>query len=122
MSLISPAELAEIQSIARSGMTSTATILVRSTLVTDDGQESVWATSGDDVPCWVHQITPDAGTLSGISGAVGISQTVNIRVPVTTVVTPGDRIAVGSTVYDVQSMNDSDTYPAFLEVACRVIQ
>lgn len=121
MSLLLPSELLEIQSLANSGMASTATILTRAVIETADGQESVWAQVGDEVPCWVKQLLGDSSTLGNIAGAVGIAQLVNIRFAIGTQVFSGDRIVVGSTIYDAQASNDSDTYPAFLEMACRTI-
>jgi hypothetical protein len=122
MTLISASELAAIQSVALSGMTSTATILTRTTVVTADGQESVWATNGDDVPCWVYQATPLGGTLGAISGAVGISQTFSIRVPIGSDVNSGDHLAVGGLIYNVEQTNDESTYPAWLVCGCRVVE
>lgn len=122
MTLISASELAAIQGLGQSGMSSVATILTRIVVETVDGQESQWATVGDDVVCWIKQITGDASTLGAVSGAVGISQLVNIRFPVGTAVASGDQIAVGSTIYMAEAANDSDSYPNWLEMACRVIQ
>lgn len=122
MSLLSAAELAEIRSLAESGMASTATILTRAVIETDNGTESVWATSGDDVACWVYEMTPNSAELAAISGAIGIGELFSIRVPVGTAVTSGDRIAVGSTIYDVQHTNDADTYGPWLNCACRTVE
>lgn len=122
MTLLEPSELFEIRGLAESGMASTATILTRAVVETEDGQESVWATVGDDVACWVRQITGDASTLGNIAGAVGISQLVNIRMPIGTEVSSGDRIAIGSTIYDAQAANIDDTYGVWVEMACRTIE
>ena len=122
MTLLTASELAAVRGVAESGMETTCTILTRATVVTDDGQESVWATSALDVPCWIKQITGDASTLDGISGAVGIAQLVNIRLAVGTDVRAGDEIAVGSTIYTVQAGNQDDTYAPWWEFACRVIE
>lgn len=121
MTLISPSELAAIQSLAESGMAATATVLRRVTVQTDNGQESQWATVGTDMACWIKQITGDASTLGSIAGGVGIAQLVNIRFAAGSDVLTGDRVVVGATTYDAQAANDSDTYPAYLEMACRVI-
>lgn len=121
MSLLLPSELLEIQSLANSGMASTATILTRAVIETADGQENVWATVGEDVSCWVKQITGDSQTLGNIAGAVGIAQLVNIRFAVGTPVSSGDRIAIGSTIYDAQAANTDDTFGVWLEMACRTI-
>lgn len=122
MNLLDPAELAQVQALAQSGMSGTATILVRSVVVTDDGQESVWATSGDDVVCWVREMISQGADLGAIAGAVGIGILVSIRVPVGTAVASGDRIAVGSTIYDVQHSNQEDTYPVWVNCICRTIE
>ncbi len=122
MTLISASELAAIQTVAQSGMQSSASILTRATLETPDGQQSVWATSALDVPCWVKQITGDASILGAVSGAIAIGQLVNIRVPIGTDVSAGDYIIVDTITYTVQAGNQSDTYPAWWEYACRVLE
>lgn len=122
MPLLAASELAAIQSVAQEGMTGLATILTRATVVTADGQESVWATSGIDVKCWVYESTPGGATLGAIAGGVALSEVFSIRFPVGTAVDSGDRIAIGSTIYDVQHTNSDDTYPAWLECACRLVE
>lgn len=122
MSLLSPSELAEIRSLAQSGMAGAATILVRSTIETENGTESVWATSGDDVACWVYELTGNGAELRGISGAVAIPENFSIRVPIGTEVAGGDRIAVGSRMYDVQNTNAQDTYGVWLNCICRIVE
>ena len=122
MSLLEPSELLEIQSLARSGMTGTATILVRSIVETEDGQESVWATNGDDVACWVYERTPDSTTLGALSGAVAIAEQFSIRVPLGSDVHAGDQLAIGDVIYSVQTTNAQDSYPAWLNCACRAIE
>lgn len=122
MGLLTASELAAVRGIAESGMTSTCSILTRATVVTDDGQHSVWATSALDVPCWVKQITGDASTLGAVAGGIGISQLVNIRLPIGTDVHADDQIAVGSTIYQAQAANNDDTYGPWLEMAARAIE
>jgi hypothetical protein len=122
MPLLSASELAAIQSVARSGMESSASILTRETLVTDDGQQSVWATSQTDVPCWIYEATPISATVGNISGGVGLAEQFSIRMPVGTEVYAGDQIGVTGKVYQVQSTNADSTYPAWLNCACRMIE
>ncbi len=122
MSLLSASELAAIQGIARQGMDSLATILTRITVETDDGQESVWATAGLDVACWVYQATPLGGTLGAISGAVGISQTFSIRMPIGTPVEVADHILVGSVTYVVEQTNVESTIAPWLVAGCRTLE
>lgn len=119
MELLSASELGAIQSVAQSGMASTAIVLVRSVIETDDGQESVWATSGIDVPCWVHEFTPAGQDIGGVSGAVALVELFSIRLPVGTEISSGDHIVVGSLTYIVEHTNDADTYPAWLDCSCR---
>lgn len=121
MSLISATELAAIQSLAESGMTSSATILTRATVETDDGQESVWATSATNVPCWVHHATPTSATLGALAGGVEIAQTFAIRFAVGTEVYPADHIVVGSVTYVVESTNISATVAPWLVCGCRTL-
>ena len=121
MSLLSAAELGAIQSVAQSGMTTTATILTRATVETDDGQESVWADAGDTV-CWVRQILGDSSTLGAVSGAVASAQLVNVRVPIGTVIAGGDHLGIDGDLYTVEAGNQSDTYPAWWEFACRLLE
>ncbi len=122
MSLLSAEELGAIQSLAQSGMSGTATILVRAIVETEDGQESVWATNGEDVACWVYENTSAGATLGAISGAVGISEQFSIRLPVGSDAHTGDELAVGSTIYSIQHTNSDDSYPAWLNCACRTIE
>lgn len=122
MSLISASELGAIRSLAESGMTSLATILTRITVETADGQESQWATAGLDVPVWVYQATPIGGTLGAVSGAVGISQTFSIRMPVGTVVGSGDHVVVGAVTYLVEQDNSESTYAPWLVLGCRTLE
>jgi hypothetical protein len=119
MSLLSPSELLEIQSLGRSGMAGTATILTRAIIETADGQENVWAQVGEDVDCWVYEITADSATLGAISGAVALVEVFKIRLPVGSPAFSGDRLAVGSNLYDIQHTNDTDTYAIWLDCACR---
>jgi hypothetical protein len=122
MSLLTASELGAIQQLAEQGMDSLATILTRSVIETDDGQESVWATSGIDVPCWVYQQTPIGGTLGAVAGAVGISQTFSIRMPIGTAVESGDRIIVGTTDYLVEQTNSESTIAPWLVCGCRTLE
>lgn len=121
MTLLDPSELAEVRAYAESGMTSTAMILRRTTIQTDNGLESVWATVGDEVPCWVKEITAASTELGAVSGAVAVTETFSVRLPVGTEVYSGDELGVGSTIYSVQHVNDEDTYGVWLNCACRVV-
>lgn len=122
MTLISASELAAIQGVAESGMEGTATILTRITVQTADGQESQWATNGSDVPCWVYEVTPITGTLGAIAGAVGLSETFSIRVPVGSEVFAGDHLAVSAVIYNVESTNAQSSYKPWLICACRAVE
>lgn len=117
--LLDPSELAQLQSIGQSGMSGTAMILTRITVETDDGQESQWATVGDEVPCWVYEITSSGTALHAIAGAVDLVELFTIRLPVGSPVASGDQLAVGSKVYMVEHTNDEDTYPVWLTCTCR---
>ena len=121
MTLLSAAELASIQSLAESGMAGTATILTQTTVETVDGQESVWATVGFDVPVWVYQATAVSGTIGALAGGVAISQTFSVRVPVGTAVESGDHLIVDGVTYIVESTSQSSTYRPWLECGCRVL-
>ena len=117
-----PSELLEIQSVAQSGMTGTATILRRVVVETADGQESVWATNGKDVPCWVYEQTGAGMTLGALSGVVAIAEQFSVRVPLGSDVYAGDQLAVGAVIYSVQTTNAQDSFPAWLNCACRAIE
>jgi hypothetical protein len=119
VTLLEPGELAAIQSLGLSGMSSAATILTRSIVETADGQESVWATNGEDVACWVHEITAPTASLGTLAGAVGLVEVFDIRVPIGSDAHSGDRVAIGSTLYDIQHTSADDTYPVWLHLACR---
>ena len=120
MALLDASELFEIQSLAESGMTTTATILVRSTIETVNGQESVWAT-GDDVKAWVQELTGASAALGAISGGVGISEVFSVRLPVGSDAHSGDQLAIGSNLYTIEHTNADDSYPAWLNCACRAV-
>lgn len=122
MPLLTASELGAIQNLAEQGMDSLGTILKRIVIETDDGQQSEWATSGDSVKCWVYQQTPIGGTLGAVAGAVGISQTFSIRMPVGTDVDSGDEIAVGSTIYLVEQTNVESTIVPWLVCGCRTLE
>lgn len=122
MSLISASELAQIQSIATSGMTSTCTIQRRTTVQTANGQESEWTTLSTGVSCWIKELTPISGTLGAIAGAVGLSEQFSIRLPVGTDVLGGDQIVSGGKTYTVESTDADDSYPVWVDCACRMIE
>jgi len=119
MSLLSASELGAIRAVAESGMIETAAILTRSVIETDDGQESVWATSGLDVPCWVYEVTPVSKTLGALAGVVDLVEIFSIRVKAGTEVHSGDRVAVNGQIFDVQHTSDESTYEPWLDLACR---
>ena len=100
-------------------MVQMAHILTRATIETADGQESVWATSALDIPCWVYEVTPTTATLGPISGALGIAEVFSVRLPIGTVVLSGDHLIVAGLTYDVQHTNDETTYAPWLDCACR---
>lgn len=120
MSLLSSAELAAIQSLGQSGMISTAAVLKRATVVTDNGQESVWATSALDVACWVVGVTPNSATLGNVAGAIDLIQTFVVRLPIGTDANSGDQLAIGGKIYVVEQTSNEDTFPNWLSCSCRV--
>lgn len=117
--LLDPSELAELQSIGLSAMTGTATVLRRITVVTDDGQQTEWATVGDEVACWVYEVTSSGTALHAISGAVDLVELFTIRMPVGTPAESGDHLVVGSKTFMIEHTNDDDTYPNWLICTCR---
>lgn len=121
MTLITASELGALQAIAESGMTMSATVLVRSVIETDDGQENVWAT-GDTLDAWLYEITAMTGTLSSIAGAVGINETFSLRVPVGSNIHSGDHVAIGPDIYNVQHTNEQSTYKAWLICALKLVE
>lgn len=119
MTLLTASELASIQAVAESGMAGTATILTSAIVETDDGQETVWATVGEDVPCWVKENTGPSATLGALAGGVGISEPFLIRLPVGSQAFSGDKLAIGTALYLIQHANNDDTYAPWLVCACR---
>jgi hypothetical protein len=121
MALVSDSEMAALRGLAESGMVTEVTILVRATVVTDDGQENVWAT-GDTVNGWLYEVTPMGTALGAIAGAVGITETFSLRVPVGTAVNSGDHVAIGSTIYTVQHTNADNTYSPWVVMSVKVVE
>lgn len=122
MPLLTTSQMNAIRAVAESGMTTRCSILTRAIVQTDDGQESVWATTYTDVPCWVYQSPGPGGDLGEIAGAVAISEPLIIRVSVTTNVNSGDMIAINSLIYNVQYTNADSTYSPWIACAVRVIE
>lgn len=122
MSLISQSELAALQGIAAAGMVSTCTINRRTTTQTADGQESAYAPLATGVSCWIKELTPISGTLGAIAGAVGISEQFSIRFRAGTDILGGDQIVSGGKTYTVESTDSDDSYPIWVDCACRLIE
>lgn len=121
MTLISPAELAAIQEIGLSGLTSSCTVYKRETQATADGQQNMWV-AGPTVPCWVYEITPTTVVLDPVDGAASLAQIFHVRVPMGTDVGSGDRLVLSSfpgSTYIVQNTNNDGTYPVWLDCAVR---
>ncbi len=121
MSLVSDSEMAALRAVAESGMVTEAVILIRATVVTDDGQENVWAT-GETVNSWLYEVTPTGTTLGAIAGAVGLAGTFSLRVPVGTTVTSGDQVAIGTTIYTVQHSNAENTYSPWVILSVKAVE
>ena len=121
MTLISPSELAAIQDLGLSGLTSTCTVYHRSTEVTANGQQNIW-TAGATIPCWVYEITPTTVMLGTIDGAASLSQVFHVRVPMGSNVDSGDQLVLSTfpgNTYIVQNTNNDGTYPVWLDCAVR---
>lgn len=119
MSLLSAAELAAVQDVAMSGMQTDVTLSTRTTVSTDDGQQSTW-TTGVTVKGWLHS-TPTP-VITVVSGVMATLNTYRLFLPVGTVVSPGDHAVIGSQTYIVSDTTNDETWPALLRCSLRLAE
>jgi hypothetical protein len=112
--------MAALRDVAMSGMTSTVYIYNRSTTQTEDGQETSYpATPSSTVLGWLYEMTPDAGTLTIISGGESLSELFRLLLPVGTTIASGDKVIVGNSIFYVQHLNEDNTHLPVLVAALR---
>lgn len=120
--LISDAELNALRGIAESGMRdAVATVLARSSVETDDGQETVWATSGPTVNGWIYEVTATSAVIGVIAGQLGLAEVSHFRAPVNTVIHSGDHLLIDGITYTVEHTNEESTYKVWLDCAVRAL-
>ena len=120
MSLISDSELGALQDLVLSGLKTTVYVYNRSTVQTEDGQETGYPTSPSfSVLGWLYEITPNATAMSSINGGETLSEIFRLLVPIGTNINPGDKIVIGAGTYYTQHTNADNTYPTSLSVALR---
>lgn len=121
MSLLSDSELAAIQGVALSGMTTSVGIYHGATVKNDTGQKWAYPTTPDlTVLGWLTELTGQSPRLDVIDGQTAVSETHRLFLPVGTDCRVGDKVVINSGNFIVQSVNQDDTYPAALRCYLRI--
>jgi len=122
MSLITAAEMAAIREVAESGLVTPVYIQTKSIdRDAPDGWSETWVESSTPVAGWLYEITPSGATLGVVAGAVGLAESLWLRLPVGTAVEPGDRARVGSSTFVIQHTNDDSTYLPWLVCSVKIV-
>lgn len=119
MSLLSPSELAALRSAAESAMATTVTILRKTNVQTENGQQSVWTAVGTAKGMIYSGLTPVLTLNAGELASVG---TIQLRVPVGTDIQPGDRAQVNGNTFTVSDTAEDDTWQAMLRCSIRIAE
>jgi len=114
--LVSDAEMAALRGVAEMGMQTTVSIYRRSTVQTDDGQESAWTLNGTAMG-WVYSTPTPAITL--VSGEMALVNTYRLFVPVGTDIASGDHAVIGSQTYIVSDTTVESTWLPLLRCSLR---
>lgn len=121
MSLLSASELAAVQAVAQSGMTTPVAIYHGDTVKIDGGSKWAFPATADlTVLGWLTEMTGMSSKLDVIDGQTAVSETHRLFVPVGTDLRVGDKVVIGSASFYVQSVNQDDTYPAALRAWLRI--
>jgi hypothetical protein len=122
MTLISDSEMAAIRQVAESGL---ITPVYLQTKVIDreaaDGWSETWTEATTPVNGWLYEITSSGATLDRVAGAVGLAETLWLRLPAGTVIAAGDRARVGSSIFVIQHTNDESTYQPWLVCGVKIV-
>ena len=123
MSLLSASELAAVQDVALSGMTTSVAIYHGVHTRTDNGQKWGYPTTPDlTVLGWLTEKTPGSAKFDVIDGQTAISETHRLFLPIGTDCRAADKAVIAGIDYIVQHTNQGDTYPAALTCYLRVQQ
>ena len=114
--LISDSEMAALRGVAESGMQTDVAIYQRTTVQTDDGQESVW-TLGSMVKGWLYSTPTPVITL--VSGEMTTVNTYRLFVPVGTAISPGDHAVIGAQTFIVSDTTRESTWQPLLRCSLR---
>lgn len=116
MTLLSDSEMAALRDIAEQGMQTPLTVLRRTTVQTDDGQESVY-TAVVTVKGWIFSTPTPVLTL--VSGEMALVNTYRLFVPVGTDIKSADHVTVGTTTYIVSDTTEESTWLPLLRCSLR---
>ncbi len=120
MTLISDSEMEALREVALSGMVTTINVYNRSTVQTDDGQESVFPASPSSVvQGWLYELTPARVKLDPLNGSEQVAEYFRLLLPVGTVIDIGDKVVIGGNSYYVQNTGIDNTYKPTLTAAVR---
>ena len=114
--LISDSELAALRGTAEMGMQTDVTVNRRTTVQTDDGQESVWAFLVT-VKGWIYS-TPTP-TITLVSGEMALVNTYRLFVPVDTNIQSGDHAVIGGKTFIVSDTIAESTWLPLLRCSLR---
>lgn len=92
--LLTDTELAAFRDVALQGMQTPVTILVRSSVKTDDGWENVYVDAGDTT-CWIY--SEPTAVQSEVSGKIVTINTYRAYFPIGTVLSASDLVVDGRT-------------------------
>lgn len=87
--------------------------------------ENVYGTSGESWAgtatwmAWVREIT--ATDINNQNKRAGMTNEIEVRLPIEAVVAPGDRLVIGGDLYVVNNTNNVDTLPIFMKATVRRI-
>jgi hypothetical protein len=123
VSLVSVDEIAAIRAVAESGMETPVAVYRRTTVQTDDGQESVYlGTPNFTINGWLTEMTAQGSGINVLAGLVGVVETHRLMVPVGTDIRSGDKVVIQGVSYLVQHPSTGDTYAAVLTCWLRSIE
>lgn len=121
MSLISASELAAVQGVAESGLTTPVYIQDKVITQTDNGWVETWVERSTPTLGWLYEVTPVGATIGVIAGAMGIVDTLFLRFAVGTDVESGDRARIGTTILTIQHVPTDNTYAPWLNCGVKAV-
>lgn len=123
MTLVSDSEMAALQDLAESGMTTSASVYHETVTAGEGGRVAAYsATLAFTVLGWFTAFT-GASARTGINaGEAGTAETYRLLVPPGTDIRNGDKVVVGGTTFFVQSTSAENTYQPYLAAFMRLFE